>query len=73
MATFVTIGYGDRAGHERTDASLREAAHDQEARLRAAGALVGIAGPPVTMRNPDASRADTSGGTFMRSDLPVAG
>jgi hypothetical protein len=35
MAKSVTIGYGDRAGYERTDASVREAAHEQDARLQA--------------------------------------
>jgi hypothetical protein len=27
MSTFITIGYGDRGGYERTDPSVRDAAH----------------------------------------------
>jgi hypothetical protein len=27
MPTFITIGYGDSAGYERTEAALREATH----------------------------------------------
>lgn len=73
MAKFVTIGYGDRAGYEQTDASVREAAHAHDARLRADGALVGIAGAPVQVRNHDDAGVTTTGGSFMRSDLPIAG
>ena len=73
MAKFVTIGYGDRAGYERTDPSVRDAAHEQDARLRADGALVGIAGDPVQVVNPDAAGVRTTGGAFMRADLPIAG
>ena len=73
MAKFVTIGYGDRAGYDRTDASVRDAAHEHDARLRAEGALVGIAGEPVQVRNPDAAGVRTTEGAFMWSDLPIAG
>jgi hypothetical protein len=73
MAKFVTIGYGDRAGYDRTDASVRDAAHEHDARLRAEGALVGIAGEPVQVRNPEAAGVRTTEGAFMRSDLPIAG
>ena len=27
MPTFITIGYGDREGYDRTDAAVRDAAH----------------------------------------------
>ena len=43
MPTFITIGYGDAAGYEQTDASVRHAAHEQDERLRTDGAVVGIA------------------------------
>jgi hypothetical protein len=73
MATFITIGYGDRAGYEQTDPSVREAAHAHDARLQADGVLMGIAGEPVQVRNHDAAGVRTTEGAFMRSDLPIAG
>jgi hypothetical protein len=73
VARFVTIGYGDRAGYERTDPAIRDAAHRHDDRLRTEGALMGIAGRPVQVRNPDGAGVDTSEGPFLRSDLPIAG
>jgi hypothetical protein len=73
MPTFITIGYGDRAGYERTDPSVRDAAHEQDERLRADGALLGIAGQPVQVRNHDAAGTDTTDGPFVHPDLPIAG
>jgi hypothetical protein len=73
MATFVTIGYGDAAGYERTDPSVREEAHAHDARLRAMGTLMGIAGAPVQVRNPEGKSPHTTSGPFMRSELPIAG
>ncbi len=73
MATFLTIGYGDRAGYEQTDADVRDAAHAHDARLRDEGVLMGVAGPPVQVRNHDAAAVSTTYGAFMSSGLPVAG
>lgn len=73
MPKFVTIGYGDRAGYDRTPRPIRDAAHEQDARLRAEGALIGIAGKPVQVRNPDAAGLETREGAFMSSTLPIAG
>ena len=73
MATFITIGYGDTAGYESTDADVRAAAHAHDARLMAEGALLGIAGEAVQVRNPDGARLSTEPGAFMHSDLPIAG
>jgi hypothetical protein len=73
MATFITIGYGDREGYERTDPSVRDAAHEHDARLQANGTLMGIAGDPVQVRNPDSAGTRVTDGPFLRSDLPVAG
>ena len=73
MPKFVTIGYGDRAGYDRTDPSIRDAAHKHDERLRADGALMGIAGQPVHVRNHDGAGVDTTAGSFLRSELPVAG
>lgn len=73
MPMFVTIGYGDREGYDRTDATIRDAAHAHDARLRNAGVFMGIAGAPVQVRNPEARNIDTKAGPFMSSSLPVAG
>ena len=73
MAKFITIGYGDDAGYERTDAAVRGAAHAHDARLKAAGALIGVAGRPVQVRNPAAGGLQTTDGAFMHSALPIAG
>jgi hypothetical protein len=70
---FITIGYGDRAGYDRTDPSIRDAAHKHDERLRADGALIGIAGEPVQVRNHGAAGVQTTEGSFMQSELPVAG
>jgi len=70
---FVTIGYGDRDGYERTAPSAREAAHAHDERLRADGALMGIAGQPMQVRNHEGTGMDVTAGPFLRSDLPVAG
>ncbi|WP_460495591.1 YciI family protein [Glycomyces tarimensis] len=73
MAMFMTIGYGDQAGYDRTDASVRDAAHAHDARLQADGALMGTAGAPVQVRNHDAAGVRTTSGAYMRSELPIAG
>ncbi|AGZ40819.1 YciI family protein [Actinoplanes friuliensis] len=73
MAKFVTIGYGDRAGYDRVDPGVREAAHAHDARLRRSGADMGIAGRPVQVRNHGAAGVTTSDEPFMSSALPVAG
>lgn len=73
MAMFITIGYGDTAGYERIDADVRAAAHAHDARLMAEGTLLGIAGEPVQVRNPNGAGTSTEPGAFMRSDLPIAG
>lgn len=73
MPKFITIGYGDQAGYERTPEPLRAAAHAHDAQLAAAGALMGMAGPCVQVRNTENAGVAQSTGPFMRSDLPVAG
>jgi hypothetical protein len=73
MAKFITIGYGDRQGYDRTPASIREAAHARDAKLQKAGAVMGIAGKPVQVRNAEGSGTTTAEGPFMSSPLPVAG
>jgi len=73
MAKFVTIGYGDREGYDRTDPAVRDAAHEHDEQLRLGGAQMGVAGDPVQVRNHDATSVRTESGPFLRSALPVAG
>lgn len=73
MAKFITIGYGDEAGYERTNPAARNAAHAHDAKLKADGAVMGIAGKPVQVRNPEGADLRTTHGSFLRSDLPIAG
>ena len=73
MAKFITIGYGDEGGYQRTAEPVRNAAHAQDARLRAGGALIGVAGTPTQVRNHDAAGVQLTEGPFLRSDLPIAG
>jgi hypothetical protein len=73
MAKFVTIGYGDQAGYDRTDPAVRDEAHAYDAGLYERGFDMGIAGRPVQVRNPDAAGMTTQDGPFMSSALPVAG
>jgi len=73
MPTFITIGYGSQEAYDRTDLKIRDAAHAEDARLREGGALMGIAGAPVQVRNWDAKGIDRKEGPFMSSSLPIAG
>jgi hypothetical protein len=70
---YLTIGYGDRAGYERTPLSLRDAAHAHDDFLVGQGALTGIAGAPVQVRNPENSGVETLNAPYLASDLSVAG
>ena len=73
LPTFVTIGYGDRAGYDATEPALRDDAHRRDELLRARGAVMGIAGQAVQVRNHDAAGVVVSEGPFAHSDLPLAG
>ncbi|RLL63989.1 transcription initiation protein [Ochrobactrum soli] len=73
MPKFITIGYGDRTGYDQTPQTVRDAAHAQDAKLLSEGALIGIAGSPVQVRNPDGTGVQTQEGSFMSSALPIAG
>ena len=73
MAKFITIGYGDRDGYDRTSEAVRAAAHAHDERLRKAGAQMGVAGTPVQVRNTEAKKIETESGSFMSSSLPIAG
>lgn len=73
MPTFVTIGYGDQAGYDRTAAPLRDAAHRTDDMLVNRGAVIGVAGKPVQVRNPESRQVEVTDGPFLRSALPLAG
>jgi hypothetical protein len=73
VPTFVTIGYGDQEGYDRTAVAIRDAAHAHDAKLQKDGVLMGVAGTPVQVRNRDALGVETTKGPFMTSALPVAG
>ena len=73
MSKFITIGYGEQEGYDRTAAAIRDAAHAHDAKLQKDGILMGIAGSPVQVRNPNAVHVETTNGPFMNSPLPVAG
>jgi hypothetical protein len=73
MPKYVTIGYGDRAGYEKTPEDLRSVAHAQDQKLLDEGALIGIAGTPVQVRNTCGVEIKTETGAFMSSGLPIAG
>lgn len=73
MPKFVTIGYGDQEGYDRTPTAIRNAAHAHDAKLQKDGVLMGVAGKPVQVRNHEATRVETAPGPFTKSPLPVAG
>jgi len=73
MPKFITIGYGDEAGYNQTPQSVRDAAHAHDAKLVAAGAVMGIAGTPVQVRNHNDAGVKSTEGPYLRADLPIAG
>ncbi|MCT7664075.1 YciI family protein [Shinella kummerowiae] len=73
MPRFITIGYGAAADYDRTSQPARDAAHARDAKLRSEGAIMGIAGPPVQVRNPEGGGMETREGPFLSSALPIAG
>lgn len=70
---YLTIGYGDQAGYDRTAPELRGAAHDHDARQAANGAITGVLLEPVQVRNHQDHGLTTQDGPFSTSSLPVAG
>lgn len=73
MPHFITIGYGDQAGYDRTPQALRDQAHAQDDRLRRGGALMGIAGTPVQVRRHEGRAVQTESGPYLTSALPLVG
>ncbi len=73
MPMFVTIGYGDEAGYNRTPPEIRDAAHAADAEQQKRGAIIGMAKAPTQVRNTEAKGVETATGAFMSAALPVAG
>ena len=67
MPKYLTIQYGDRSGYERTPPQVRDAAHDHDKEFLRPGALIGIAGSPVQVRNLNDAAVHTTNGAFMSS------
>jgi|GEM_PF-5088909 len=53
MPTFITIGYGDQSGYNRTRPSVRNRSHAHDELLAQNGARIGRAGGAVQVRNPE--------------------
>jgi hypothetical protein len=73
MPKFITIAYGDSEGYDRTAKTVRDVAHAHDQVLQKSGVLMGIAGPPVQVRNHETMDLQTVDGPYMASQLPVAG
>jgi hypothetical protein len=73
MPIFITIGYGDTTGYNRVSDECKQVAHAHDDALRAAGVLIGTAGHPVQVRNPDSACVWIEQGPYMHSALPIAG
>ena len=73
MPWFITIGYGDEAGYQDTDESVRLTAHEHDAQLADRGAVIGSARAPVQVRNHDGEKVETTDGPFLSASLPLAG
>jgi len=73
MPKFVTIGYGDQQGYDRTAKPIRDAAHRHDDKLVSMGAVMGVAGEPVQVRNPEDTGVKTAAGAYLKSELPIAG
>lgn len=73
MPKFFTIGYGDKPGYDRTPQNLRAAAHQQDEELKKRGALIGRAGAPVQVRNPENAGVQVDRKAYLSAPLPIAG
>ena len=73
MAKFVTIGYGDREGYDGTPPDIRKSAHAHDKILQIKGAIIGMAGQPVQVRNTLANGVSITTGAFMNSEMTLAG
>jgi len=73
MPQFITIGYGDRAGYDRTEKVVRDAAHAADGERVRRGDVMGIAGNPVQVRNHNGAKVDVTEGAYLSAELPIAG
>jgi hypothetical protein len=73
MPKFVTIGHGDEAEYDRTPVDVRNAAHAQDDALKQKGAIMGVAGSPVLVRNHEGAGVTRENKAYLTSPLPIAG
>ncbi|HEY4031629.1 MAG TPA: YciI family protein [Caulobacteraceae bacterium] len=73
MGKFITIGYGDRNGYDRTDKAVRETAHAHDTERLRLGDVMGVAGKPVQVRNHNAAKVEVTEGPYLSAGLPIAG
>jgi hypothetical protein len=73
VAKFITIGYGDESGYDKTGVHVKQAAHEHDVWLLEHGAIVGMAGTPIQVRNHENSGIRTDEGAYLKSELPIAG
>lgn len=73
MPKFLTIGYGDEDGYRATESTVIAAAHKNDEKLASEGAITGIAGKPVQVRNHNDKGITTKTGAYLSSHLPIAG
>jgi hypothetical protein len=73
MPKFITIGYGDSDGYERTPEAVRNIAHAADAERVRQGDIMGIAGSPVQVRNTEGRGMEVTQGSFLSAPLPIAG
>lgn len=62
MPRFVTIGYGDEEGYNRTDKAACADAHAHDARLQQSGVEMGKAGRAIQVRNHEGRQVTVSEG-----------
>ena len=58
---------------KRIAPAARDAAHAHDDELKRRGALIGIAGSPVQVRNPDVAGVQIENAAVMSYSLPIAG
>ena len=57
-------------GYDRTPKAIRDAAHEHDAKLQKAGTVMGIAGTPFQVRNPESAGVASTSGPYMNSPSP---
>ena len=71
MPKFITIGYGDQSGYDRTASDVRKATDEHDSNLRGQGVTLRLL-EPLQVCNRDSVRLTTTSGQFISSSLPLA-